>query len=129
MKLIEAAKESIQRSVNWLRHNQDDQGRWLGMHRSTYGVFYYAAALALDNEQPDSAVIQDLCDFVEQCATEDGGIGDYPGEPASPFQTSLFVPFLSWARPSSRALGPAREYLLRHRQEYQEPAIAMSRYV
>src|SRR5207253_3860725 len=51
------------------------------------------------------------------------------GEPFSAYQTSLFIPFLKWARPRSPVLAEAISYLKRARLFYQDPTIAMSRWV
>ena len=76
MSLREGAEEAVRRAVRWHRHTQDAQGRWLGAERSMHAVYNYAVGLALDHEPADSPVIQDLCDFVESCATPGGGLGD-----------------------------------------------------
>ena len=51
-------------------------------------------ALALDQEPADSLVIQDICDYIESCVANDGGMGPYPGEPPDGFETAIALPFV-----------------------------------
>lgn len=120
-------QHSIDRAIGWLRATQDDQGRWLGINRGIDTTFY-AIGLALDGESPDSPVVQDLCDYFESCATDEGGFGDYVGEPANAFGTCLVLPILKWARPNSDKITAAIAYLKRNGQIYNDPTILLSRW-
>jgi prenyltransferase beta subunit len=120
MGIVERANSSVERCIQWLSIQQDDQGRWMGAVRSNCCI-WYAAGLALLGEKPESAVVADICDFVEACAGADGGIGPYPGEPATGLETSTALPLLSWARGESLVVTRAREYLQKNGPPYRDP--------
>src|SRR5438552_17946719 len=103
MSILGAAEQSALKAVEWLRRTQHQQGWWAGALRSN-NALWYAAALALDQELPDSPLIQDICDYIESCAANDGGIGPYPGEPPDGFETTIALPLLRRARPRSELL-------------------------
>ena len=123
--LINKIELSIHRNATWLRAKQDAQGRWMGRARGIDTAFY-AIGLALDGEASDSEVVQDLCDYFESCATAEGGLGDYPGEPANGFQTCFVLPILKWGRKDSKVIAAAERYLKRTFQAYHDPRIALS---
>lgn len=107
-----------------LRNTQDEQGRWMGSARGIDTIFY-VIALALDGESPSSPVVQDLCDYIESCQTEEGGFGDYPGEPANGFATCFVLPILKWGRPQAPSIARGEAYLSRTNQWYNDPRIAL----
>src|SRR5262249_49479442 len=94
-----------------LRAEQLADGSWMGELKSGMLNFYYAAALALDGGPPDSACIQDICDFFESCAENGNGLGIHPGEPATPMSSYQGALLFGWARPQSPALASARSLL------------------
>jgi hypothetical protein len=97
------------RLVDRLRRDQQDDGAWVGELSSGMLAFYYASSLILDGEPAGSEVIQDLCDFAESCATNDGAVGIYPGMPADAMSSLHASLLLGLARPHSPVLARLRE--------------------
>lgn len=123
--LSERIDHCLDKTISMLRGTQDEQGRWMGAARGIDTIFY-AIALALEEEPPSSAVVQDLCDYIESCQTDEGGIGDYPGEPANGFATCFVLPILKWGRPQSATIAGAEAYLKRTLQWWHnDPRMAL----
>jgi squalene-hopene/tetraprenyl-beta-curcumene cyclase len=128
MDVFYRAARSADKAVEWLRRTQHADGWWAGALRSN-NTLWYAAALALDGEEPRSPVIQDICDYVESCAANDGGIGAYPGEPPDGFETAIALPLLQWARPHSPVLKISRRYLVKTWRRIQDPSVCLMRWI
>lgn len=127
MEIVQKMSSSL---IEHLRTEQRLDGSWVGEMRSGMLSFYYAAALALDKEPPDSPVIQDLCDFIESCAVADGGLAIYPGEPADVMSSTLGSLLLNWARPTSPALVQCRIFLRNQPSQLESiPLLLLSRWV
>lgn len=126
--LAEGIDRSITRALHWLKGKQCPDGSWVGALRSN-AVVWYAAGLRILGESADSPQVQDICEYVESCATTNGGIGAYPGEPASAYETSFSLPFLTWARPNAKVTLRAKTYQAQTKQRLQDPNLLLMRHV
>jgi len=125
---LKVAERSQERAVEFMRRTQNSDGCWAGSVRSNM-IVWYAAGLALKSTPTAAAPVQDICDFIESCATASGGIAAYPGEPAGGYETALALPVLRWARPNSPVLERGEDYLRRNFSKIQDPVVQVLRYI
>jgi hypothetical protein len=93
MSVAQETLHAIQKCIAWLAATQDEQGGWTGAFRSNFCI-WYAAGLAMEGETQDSAVIADICEYLESCICADGGFSPYPGEPCTGIDTATAIPLL-----------------------------------